>query len=237
MPKPPISAIPEMISSGMSVLARWMCSARGRICSSAKRWKVSRTSSKSASRCRGPSTSARDDRNSGSRKVATNASAGAIQSPATPHSRVRPMVRAARSATASAAKAQAIRASVSPARPVGQRRPGGAHGRRRVGHVVGQHLGRVRSTGPVECGDAGVDHRLGDGDSAGRGHQVGNGRLIAGHRPRLPKRPCRHRWWAARPARWPGGGRSGPGVRATTVTRGGRTTGSSPGSTSVSTLR
>ena len=29
MPNPPISAMPAMISSGMSVLARWMCSARG----------------------------------------------------------------------------------------------------------------------------------------------------------------------------------------------------------------
>ncbi len=114
MPKPPISAIPAMISSGMSVLARWMCSARGRICSSAKRWKVSRTSSKSASRWRSPCWSANEARKAGSRKVATKASAGAIQSVATPHWAARPMVRVARSATASAAKAQAIRASVSP---------------------------------------------------------------------------------------------------------------------------
>ena len=43
-----------MISSGMSPLARWTCSAWGRTFSSANRWKVSRTSSKSSSRWRGP---------------------------------------------------------------------------------------------------------------------------------------------------------------------------------------
>ena len=117
MPKPPISAMPEMISSGMSVLARWMCSARGRICSSAKRWNVSRTSSKSASRWRSPWVSASDARKAGSRYVATKDSAGAIQSAVTPHSAVRPTRRAASSARASATKAQAIRASVSPWAP------------------------------------------------------------------------------------------------------------------------
>ena len=117
IPKPPISAMPLMISSGMSVLARWMCSARGRICSSANRWKVSRTSSKSASRCRSPGSSASDATKAGSRKVATNAAAGASQSGDTPQASSRPMRRAARSAMASAVKAQAIRASVSPKAP------------------------------------------------------------------------------------------------------------------------
>ena len=44
-----------MTSSGMSAFVRCTCSACGRTFSSAKRWKVSRTSSKSSSRCRGPS--------------------------------------------------------------------------------------------------------------------------------------------------------------------------------------
>ena len=43
-----------MMSSGTSPLSRWTCSATGRIFSSAKRRKVSCTSSKSASRWRGP---------------------------------------------------------------------------------------------------------------------------------------------------------------------------------------
>ena len=49
-PKPPISARLLMIPSGMSVFSRWMCSASGAICSSAKRRNASRTISNSGSR-------------------------------------------------------------------------------------------------------------------------------------------------------------------------------------------
>ena len=49
-PKPPSSARPEITDSGMSALARWTCSACGRTCSSANRWKVSATISKSSPR-------------------------------------------------------------------------------------------------------------------------------------------------------------------------------------------
>ena len=66
-PKPPSSASPAMIDSGMSTLARCTCSAWGRTCSRAKRWKVSATISKSWPRCRGPGVSASVARNAGSR--------------------------------------------------------------------------------------------------------------------------------------------------------------------------
>ena len=46
-PNPPSSPSPEMIDSGMSPLVRWTSSACGRTCSSAKRWNIDATISKS----------------------------------------------------------------------------------------------------------------------------------------------------------------------------------------------
>ena len=65
-----------MRSSGTSALVRWMCSATGRILSSAKRWNVSAASWKSSGRWLGPvpvrsSVAATDSRNSGERCSST----------------------------------------------------------------------------------------------------------------------------------------------------------------------
>ena len=56
-----------MISSGMSSLWRWMCSAIGTSLSSANRRNVSCTISKSSVRCRGPDVVASEAMNSGER--------------------------------------------------------------------------------------------------------------------------------------------------------------------------
>ena len=288
---------PEMISSGMSVLARWMCSARGRICSSANRWKVSRTSSKSASRWRVPGRSAREARKAGSRKVATNASAGAIHPAATPHSGAAPDDpggQVGHGVGGEGAGDPGLGVAVG---PVGQDGLGRSDGGGGVGDVVGQHLGRVGTAGSDQGGDAGIDDRLGQTQCVGGGRRSGAGRgsvvTFQAYRPgparpnrpacsgsppastaKLvgPDRPCPSQravrlmppWRCTcscsrscrcclapgrqrrRTDRWPphhcpwrprNRGPQGDGAWATTVTRGGSTTGSSPGSTSVSSLR
>ncbi len=187
IPNPPISAMPEMISSGMSVLARWMCSARGRICSSANRWKVSRTNSKSASRWRSPGTSASEARKAGSRKVVTNSSAGAIQSIDTPHCRARPSG-ARRQISQGVGDESAGDAGLGVAvGSVGEHRLGRADRGRGMGHVVGQDLRRVGPTRLAQRHDPGIDHRLGHRHGVGRGRQIGDRRGGWGHRPRLSR--------------------------------------------------
>ena len=141
-PKAPISARPPMISSGMSSLARWMCSARGRICSSAKRWKVSRTELEVGVEMavaldaaqRRPGT---PGRGSGVTKCVAGVEPVRRSSPTPLRAR---RIRAARSASTSATKAQAMRASSSPVGAVGEGGPGRPHPGGGMGQVVGQDL-------------------------------------------------------------------------------------------------
>ena len=232
MPKPPISAMPEMISSGMSVLARWMCSARGRICSSANRWKVSRTSSKSASRWRSPWVSASDARKAG---VAVGG-----------HERLGRGHPVGGDAPLAVPPDQCGRPGRPARRPRRRRRcgPRCRRGRRRRGPT--RRCARRRRRG--------TRRRPAPGPGRAR-------RRRPGRRCRTRRRTGPRRWRRRRRARsGAGSGRwsphkdtgrpdgrtpTGPGRRsgqpggrwATTVTRGGSTTGSSPGSTSVSTLQ
>ena len=132
--------------------------------SSAKRRNVSCTSSKSSSRWRGPSSPASDGeerRGRGRRPRTSRAPSSAPGS--TPHSASRPKSLAARSATASATKAQVMRGLDVALGAVVEQRPGGLDRRRRRGR------GRRRAPGAssrppaaARRGDAGVD------DGAGR---------------------------------------------------------------------
>ena len=95
-----------------------------------------------------------------------------------------------------------------------------------MGDVVGEDLGDVRSAG-VGQGEGGRDHH-GGGQREGVGGriEIGRGEGLGRHLPRLPKGQRVVPADAQRGAGW-----------ATTVTNGGRTTASSPGSTSVRAVR
>ena len=196
-PRAPISARPAMISSGMSPLARWMCSARGRICSSAKRWKVSRTSSKSASRWRSPSRAGQAGQE---RRVAVGGrrrrGRGRASRGSTPKASSRPTVRATRSARASATKAQAMRASSCPARRTSRAARAVAHAGRGVGQVVGHDLVGVGPAGGRQpAGGAVDDHRRAtvDGGGGGRADRVRRGDAVTARRGYRPLRGARAR--------------------------------------------
>ncbi len=215
-----------MISSGMSALARCTCSAWGRILSSAKRWNVSRTSSKSASRWRGPWSAARRGQHRGVAVARRGRPPPARPSRARrPRAHSRPATRPARSATTSATNAHGrCGASSRPGRRSrawpGRRRTAGGG----VGQVVGHDLVGVdaaaaahRRRRPGRPRDwASADRVGGAGEVRGGGRRTGAtlrlARAVASRTPRERR----------------------SGARPTTVTSGGRTTGSSPGSTPVS---
>lgn len=115
------------------------------------------------------------------------ASAGAIQSEATFHSALRPTVRAARSATASAANARDPGLDVAE-RTVGESGLGSTDAGCGVGQIVGEYLGRIGPTSGGQGLDAGGDDRLGDGDRAGCGGEVGEKWVFAVHQHSVPAR-------------------------------------------------
>ncbi len=243
MPKPPISAMPPMISSGMSVLARWMCSARGRICSSANRWKVSRTSSKSESRWRGPGSSASGARKAGVAVVGQDGLEGwrPTRGRHPTNGCARPSGRQIGDRVGDEGTGQpGLGRTV---RTVGECRLCSADGGSGVGDVVGQHLLDVgtaavaRAAMPDSTTDRAVDRasaaRLRSGvDGAAAGCQALGRRPVGSPIKRTGRPPALPTAKAALP-RAP----HSSGACATTVTRGGSTTGSSPGSTSVSRVR
>ena len=150
-----------MMSSGMSAFSRWMCSAIGVSFSSAKRRKVSWTISKSPERCRGPSVSTSEARNSGDRYVGDEAA----------HAVERIVAHAPLGLPAEHLGGQVgqhvggerrgdlrlVRAPVA----VVEQAPGGHDPGGGVGHVVGQDLVLVDAVGG-EPGDGGVEHALGE---------------------------------------------------------------------------
>ncbi len=162
--------------SGMSSLCRWMCSATGRILSSANRWNVSRTRSKSSSRCAGPvpccgSSSASASRNAGERCSATKSCAPESIAGSTPHSpRGR---RAGRDVgdRVGDVRVRELRLEVAVLGVV-EHHAGRGDGAGRVGEVVGHDLVLVERAHR----DAAVDGRS-LGEAAGRGVDEGARRV------------------------------------------------------------
>ena len=145
----------------------------------------------------------------------------------TPQSASRPATLPARSATTSATKAAAMRASTSPCAPYSSVGPGRGHRGRGVGHVVGDDLVGVDAAAPADGGAGLVDQVVGPGRPRRR-RRRGPGEWASSRGATLlagPTGPCPARSCVLRPR------------RPITVTSGGRTTGSSPGSTPVSDSR
>ena len=116
-PNAPISARPEIISSGTSRFSRWTCSACGASTLVAKLLKVSCTISLSSSKYFFPGLLASDASKTGSRYFCTKSCDSPSVDGSTPQSFSRPINRETKSCTMSATNAQVSVASSSPFAP------------------------------------------------------------------------------------------------------------------------
>ena len=177
------------MSSGMSAFSRWMCSAIGRIFSSAKRRKVSCTSSKSLSRWRGPR---RVGQRGEERRVAVRAprspGASSSASPVDAPLGLAPEQLRRELGDGVGDERAGERGLDVALGAVVEHRAAGLDRRRGVGQVVGQHLLGVDRRS-AEAADGTGDDLAGHIDDGLGGGQVGGRhvrRLFGGHARRLP---------------------------------------------------
>ena len=172
-----------MTSSGMSPLVRCTCSACGRTFSSAKRWKVSRTSSKSSPKWRGPCSRASPARAAGSRSAGQELGRRCVPSGLDAPGRLaarHPAGQIGHDVGHEGVGQCGFDRAVGAVLEGG---PGGGHGGGGVGHVVGHHLIGVDPAVGAHGGAGLVDQLLGQFDGAGGGGQIGGTRFSHGARP------------------------------------------------------
>ena len=172
-----------MTSSGMSAFARCTCSACGRTLSSAKRWKVSRTSSKSSPRWRGPSVAARPGQDGGVALLAEERRRR-IGPPGLDAPEPLPPRHPAHQLGDDVGDERGGDAGLDlPVLAVREGGPGRGHRGRGVRHVVGDHLVGVDPAAVADRGTRLVDEVLGQVDRLGGGGEHGGGGLRHGARP------------------------------------------------------